>query len=393
MLGPGLVGGSAAGWEKRQALPLPAPGRETRRYLVLHLLRGGIIHPEGLHGHGLDALILQRLIHVVPLGIHDGIGHLHALDDLAERGILAVQMGSLLHHDEELAAGGVGAHGAGHGQHAPVMLQVVLEAVAGELTLDGIARAAHTGALGATALDHEAGDHPVEDQPVIEAGLDQAHKVVDRIGGHLGIELGHHLAAVLHLDGHDGILSHGKTLLSNQGLKVPCAALSMSITAAVLPGPVHLPFGVPGCCGVPLVVELLALAQAHLQLDARALEIDRQRHQSVAVLLHLGEKPQDLPLVHEQPAGPQGVPVEDIALFIGAYVHAVDHHLSVLDDAEGVLQVHIAHADGLDLGAAQLDAGLVFVLHEVVMIGLPIGGDELDWGVIHGCASFLRAGR
>ena len=69
-------------------------------------------------------------------------------------------------------------------------------------------------------------------------------------------------------------------------------------------------------------------------------------------------------------------------------MHAVDRHLPVLDDAEGVLQVHLAHADGLDLGAVQLDAGLVFVLHEIVMIGLPIGGDELDWGVIHGAPPF-----
>ena len=40
-----------------------------------------------------------------------------------------------------------------------------------ELTADGIAGAAHAGAVGAAALDHEAGDDPVEDQAVIKAGL------------------------------------------------------------------------------------------------------------------------------------------------------------------------------------------------------------------------------
>ena len=51
-------------------------------------------------------------------------------------------------HDEELASGGVGRHGARHGKHAAVMLEVVLEAVAGELTLDAVAGAADAGALG-----------------------------------------------------------------------------------------------------------------------------------------------------------------------------------------------------------------------------------------------------
>ena len=88
------------------------------------------------------------------------------------------------------------------------MLQVVLHTVVGKLALDGVAGAAHAGALGAAALDHEAGDHPVEDQAIVEAGLDQADEVVDGVGGHLGVELGHHLAAVFHLKGHNGILSH-----------------------------------------------------------------------------------------------------------------------------------------------------------------------------------------
>ena len=148
------------------------------------------------------------LIHPVPVGADDGIGHLHALDDLAEGGVLAVQVGGLLHHDEELAAGGVGVHGPGHGENTPVVLEGVAHAVVGELALDGVAGAAHAVAVGAAALDHEAGDHPVEDQAVVEAGLHQADEVVHRVGSHLGVELGDHLAAVLHLNGDNGVLSH-----------------------------------------------------------------------------------------------------------------------------------------------------------------------------------------
>ena len=87
-------------------------------------------------------------------------------------------------------------------------MEVVLDAVAGELTLDGVARAAHTGALGAAALDHKARDDPVEDQPVVKAALDQRDKIVYRVGGDLGIELGLDQPAIFHFDGNDRILSH-----------------------------------------------------------------------------------------------------------------------------------------------------------------------------------------
>ena len=90
------------------------------------------------------------------------------------------------------------------------MGQVVPEAVLGELALDGVAGTAHAGPIGAAALDHKAGDHPVEDQAVIIALLDQADKVIDRVGRRLGIELRLDDAAVLHLDGDNGVLCHKK---------------------------------------------------------------------------------------------------------------------------------------------------------------------------------------
>ena len=78
------------------------------------------------------------------------VDHVHTLDDLAEGGILAVQMSAAVGtHDEELAAGGVGGLGAGHGQHAAVVAAwSILHAVGGELALDAVAGAADAGALG-----------------------------------------------------------------------------------------------------------------------------------------------------------------------------------------------------------------------------------------------------
>lgn len=177
--------------------------------------RRGVIHAEGVHRDRLQLLGGLGLVVPVGGGADDGVGGLDTLDDLAKGGVLAVQMGGLLHHNEKLAAGGVGIIGPGHGENALVVLEVVLEAVGGELTGDLVARAAGAGAVGVAALDHEAGDAAVEDEPVVKTGLDQGDKVVDGVGGDLGIELGGHLGAVFHLEGDDGILSHGKHVLSS----------------------------------------------------------------------------------------------------------------------------------------------------------------------------------
>ena len=73
---------------------------------------------------------------------------------------------------------------------------------------------------------------------------------------------------------------------------------------------------------------------------------------------------------------------------VGGDVEAVGVHLAVLGHAEGVLQVQGAGADGLDLRAEQLDAGLVAVLHEVVVVRLAVLGDGLGAGLVHGDTSF-----
>ena len=84
--------------------------------------------------------------------------------------------------DEELRATGVAA-GVGHRQGARLVLLAV------DLTVDRVARppgARHAlGALtavGATALGHEAINHPVESQAVVEAIFGQLHEVGDGVG-------------------------------------------------------------------------------------------------------------------------------------------------------------------------------------------------------------------
>ena len=114
-------------------------------------------------------------------------------------------MGRVLVHDEELAAGAVHGLRPGHAQHTAGVPQVILHAVGGKLALDAVPRAAHAGSVGAAALDHKAGDDPVEDQPVVVPGVGQGDEIVHALGRDVGIQLGNDLAAVLHFKSHDRI--------------------------------------------------------------------------------------------------------------------------------------------------------------------------------------------
>ena len=89
------------------------------------------------------------------------------------------------------------------------MLNRVDDAVLQELTLDVPARAAHAGALGAAALDHEAGNDAVEDEAVIKAAVCQRDEVIDRLRRDIRVELGGDDAAVFHFNGHNRIF-HGQ---------------------------------------------------------------------------------------------------------------------------------------------------------------------------------------
>ena len=170
-------------------------------------LRLGVILAEGLYGDVLHALGLGRLVVIVALHGGDGVHDVETLRDLAEGGVLAVEVRRLVVHDEELASGAVRRHSARHGEHAAVVLQVIFEAVAGKLALDGVARTAGADAVRVAALDHKAGDDAVEDDAVIKALLDEGDEVVDGVRRDLRIELRLDDAAVFHFDGNYGIHS------------------------------------------------------------------------------------------------------------------------------------------------------------------------------------------
>ena len=145
--------------------------RTLHYHYLLRLYGFGIVNAEGIYSYLLHCLSVDGLIVAAGHAICDLVDILHALDDLAEGGILAVKVRCVLVHDEKLAAGGVGCHGTGHGQNASGVLEVVLHTVHSELTLDAVARAADADTLRVAALDHEASDDAVEDNAVIEVVL------------------------------------------------------------------------------------------------------------------------------------------------------------------------------------------------------------------------------
>ena len=170
------------------------------------LLRLRIRHALGVHGDLRHDLVLLGLVgHHVPGLVGDAVHHVHAVHHAAEGGVLPIQMGRVLVHDKELAAGAVHGLRPGHAQHTAGVAQVVLHTVGGELALDAVPRAAHAGSVGAAALDHKAGDDPVEDQPVVVPGVGQGDEIVHALGRDVGIQLGNDLAAVLHFKSHDRI--------------------------------------------------------------------------------------------------------------------------------------------------------------------------------------------
>ena len=116
-------------------------------------------------------------------------------------------------HDKELRTGAVLHHAARHAQHAVGVLERVGHAVLGKFALDAVAGAAGAVALGASALNHEAGNAAVEGQPVIKTAVGQGNEVAHAFGRNIGVQFAGHDAAVLHLDGK-GRIGHRKSDLS-----------------------------------------------------------------------------------------------------------------------------------------------------------------------------------
>ncbi len=73
--------------------------------------------------------------------------------------------------------------------------------------------------------------------------------------------------------------------------------------------------------------------------------------------------------MQQQFARAGGVVIGDISVRVRTDMDVEQKRLAILDEAVGILQVGLALADGLDLGAAQRNAGLKFFQQKVVVAG------------------------
>src|SRR5512134_4000647 len=97
------------------------------------------------------------------------------------------------------------------------------------------------------------------------------------------------------------------------------------------------------------VAALLAGGEGDLDLGARALEVDPGGDQCEAALGGLADQALDLAAVQQQFAGAVGVVVLAAGRQIGRDVGATQPDLAVVDGREGLVELGLALAEGLDL--------------------------------------------
>src|SRR5271167_4574426 len=115
------------------------------------LVVAGYYLGDAFDGDGFEDYWGFGAVHAVAVDFADLFDDVVAFDDFSEDGVLAGEPAGVGYGDEELAAVGVGAC-VGHGE-----LALLLEAVFGAAGFVGelVAGAAHAGAFGVAALNHE----------------------------------------------------------------------------------------------------------------------------------------------------------------------------------------------------------------------------------------------
>src|SRR4051794_40926199 len=155
----------------RSAPGLPPGGLDEDR-------RGGHV----VHGvaEGVAARVADDGLFLAGRNLGDPVHGVYPRGDAPEDGVAAavvVEPRVVRQVDEELRGGRVGVAGADHGDRAALVAQAVARLILDRLP-GGLL---HEGPLllgEATPLDHEAGDDPVEDRVVVEAGIDVFEEVV-----------------------------------------------------------------------------------------------------------------------------------------------------------------------------------------------------------------------
>jgi hypothetical protein len=151
----------------------------------------------------------------------DFFHEVHAVNDLAEDDVGAVQPGGDNSGNEELGAVGILAS-VGHGQKTRLGVLDFEVLISELLAVNGLATGAI--ALGeVTTLEHETGDHTVETRSSVAktmlAGGELA-EVAGGLGDDIVVKLEDDAPSILAIDGDIELLSNKKKLISLSGFKI-----------------------------------------------------------------------------------------------------------------------------------------------------------------------------
>src|SRR5207245_3293274 len=99
--------------------------------------------------------------------------------------------------------------------------------------------------------------------------------------------------------------------------------------------------------------------------------------QSVAADPRLLSELHDLVAMQEQLAGPERIMIDVAAVRVGRDMAIVQERLTAVDPGEGVLEIRLAVAERLDLGAEEHETRLVPLADEIVVERLAVGRQHL----------------
>src|ERR1017187_10104530 len=132
--------------------------------------------------------------------------------------------------------------------------------------------------------------------------------------------------------------------------------------------------------GGALVPLLFALGQREFAFYAALAKVEPGGDKSEALLTGSTFELSNFVLVQQQLACAQRIVVHRVAMREGTDVRVQEKTFSVLQQPVGVLEVGLALANGLDLGAAERDSGLELVEQRIVVASRPVEGS-----IAHAC--------
>ena len=128
-----------------------------------------------------------------------------------------------------------------------------------------------------------------------------------------------------------------------------------------------------------LVVELLARAQGHFDLDETAIiKINFGRHQNQATLGGITKDLLDLLLMEQKPPRTFGLLIKITGLPVGLDIKVIQGQLAFGNTGKTVLKVDMPRPDGLDLPAFKFDTAFPAVGQRIIPERLLVGRDRLS---------------